>query len=239
MNEVSSRSLSCSKKVRHSCFTLIELLVVIAIIAILAAILLPALNSARERGRAASCISNLKQCGMGLQSYAADNDDYSLSYTLIVSSSERPYWAYRLTPYLGGTVDHGARNAYCATLKCPSIAKEGIGYGMLITKSGMLHSLHGESSDAGRATKIVRIKNPSKVADMIDASEQNASKENNPAYCPTCWAGRGLQSFWLTPRHNDQANLVFADGHSGSLSKTVLESEQSASNNFLGHYDFQ
>jgi len=230
---------SCSNAALHtaepcftrSAFTLIELLVVIAIIAILAAILLPALNSARERGRSASCASNLKQFGTALNSYQADNEDYN-PYAHIEISGTYSSWFTDLAPYCGinyGQLDDSKSDDKARRIElwtCPSHT-ERMNYRWGFEISYVANAATKNGGYSGRAifglwssgmnyptSKLNLLSSPSSIAGLIDY--QKASSGSRPFYFGTWNAYTDKLSFTnagFAPRHADKMNGAFLDGH--------------------------
>ena len=238
MNTTTERVQNMGKKefrhagVKESSFTLIELLVVIAIIAILAAILLPALNSARERGRSASCINNLKQMNMAFVNYAQSFDDYYMQY-IFYNSSRR--WMNVLAIYsfgvsdIGyGTVENNADSAkWPAVYACPSARQNPaedswrakgqdnvvkLSYGMnyhFYTYSDYDHT-SSELNEAERwnLLKTTRFKNPSQKVWLADI--QHAFGGSYILYSPVSGT---LSSWKVADWHNGGTNVLWLDGH--------------------------
>jgi len=96
------RAIPTPSPSRGRAFTLIELLVVVAIIAILAGLLLPSLAAAKSRARQASCLSGLRQVGLGIQMYADENRGLFPETTHGISDTNRS-WLATVRPYLGNT----------------------------------------------------------------------------------------------------------------------------------------
>jgi prepilin-type N-terminal cleavage/methylation domain-containing protein/prepilin-type processing-associated H-X9-DG protein len=108
-------------RLAKSGFTLIELLVVIGIIGVLAAIILPAMHSARERARTADCMNNLKQIGLALQQYTNDFDGYLPHEDTNNDQNIEWCWYYRIDPYLES---RGLEESRVNDVKmCPGVRK--------------------------------------------------------------------------------------------------------------------